>query len=56
MAGMRVADERQRTDSFRDSDLEREAIHSCAYAINQTVKRGGAFVVGFELRDRRMGS
>jgi hypothetical protein len=51
MAGMCVADERQPIDSFRDSDLEREAVRPCAHGIDQAVKRRGAFVVGVELRD-----
>ena len=52
IVSMCVADDGKRTDSFHDSDLEREAVNSCAHGIDQAVKRRSAFVVAFELRDR----
>jgi hypothetical protein len=42
-----VADDRKRTHSLHESDLERETVGSCAYGIDEAMKRDGAFVVGF---------
>lgn len=35
---MRVADDPKRTNSFHDSDLEREAVNSCAHGIDEAVE------------------
>ncbi len=33
-----MADDRKRTNSFHDSDLEREAVNSCAHGIDEAVE------------------
>jgi hypothetical protein len=48
---LRAAERRQRTDRFREGDLEREAVGAFVHGVEPTLKGRGAHVSWLELRE-----